>query len=206
MASEIITPNVIIETNGGLQSFSIVEDMLRNREVECIGEITDESFYSLCRQLRYLDRVSGEDITMFIDSPGGSVDSGLALYDVMQGISCKVHTVCLGTAASMAAVLFAAGTGKRMIMPHGKVMIHDPLIPKTGGSARYLKDISDHLMKTREHLATILARHTGHELQEIYDKTITGDAWFDADEAVAFRLADCKIEKISDIYKTDRKE
>ena len=131
---------------------------------------------------------------MFINSPGGSVTGGLALYDVMKGIACPVRTVCLGTAASMAAVLFASGD-QREILPHGKVMIHDPLIGRTGGSALQLMETSKSLMATREHLASILSEHTGHSLEEIYEKTAR-DTYFDAEEAVAFGLADRVITQI----------
>ena len=125
---------------------------------------------------------------MFINSPGGEVDSGLALYDVMKGISCPIRTVCLGIAASMGALLFTAGD-KREILPHGRVMIHDPLISSTGGSALHLQEVSRNLLKTREELCSILARHTGRTLKEIYKKTAQ-DTWFSAEEAVAFGLAD----------------
>lgn len=191
----IATPHIIRESSSGYSTVSILDDMLQNREVECVGEITDESVYSLCRQLRYLHRLDPKkEITMFINSPGGSVTDGLALYDVMKGIVCPVRTVCLGTAASMAAVLFASGD-QREILPHGKVMIHDPLIGRTGGSALQLMETSKSLMATREHLASILAEHTGHSLEEIYEKTAR-DTYFDAEEAVAFGLADRVITQI----------
>lgn len=191
----IATPHIIRESSSGYSTVSILDDMLQNREVECVGEITDESVYSLCRQLRYLHRLDPKkEITMFINSPGGSVTDGLALYDVMKGIACPVHTVCLGTAASMAAVLFASGD-QREILPHGKVMIHDPLIGRTGGSALQLMETSKSLMATREHLASILSEHTGHSLEEIYEKTAR-DTYFDAEEAVAFGLADRVITQI----------
>ena len=180
----IATPHIIRESSSGYSTVSILDDMLQNREVECVGEITDESVYSLCRQLRYLHRLDPKkEITMFINSPGGSVTDGLALYDVMKGIACPVRTVCLGTAASMAAVLFASGA-QREILPHGKVMI-----------ALQLMETSKSLMATREHLASILSEHTGHSLEEIYEKTAR-DTYFDAEEAVAFGLADRVITQI----------
>lgn len=189
-------PMIVRETSGGPYVCQIQDEMLKHREIECVGEINAESVYSLVRQLRYLYREdpSGE-ITLYINSPGGEVDSGLALYDVMKAISCPVRTVCLGTAASMGAVLFAAGD-KRDILPHGKVMIHDPLISGgVGGSALHLQDISKGLMKTRETVCRILAQQTGKTLQEIYRKTAK-DTYFSAEEAVAFGLADRIIEKI----------
>lgn len=191
-----VTPGIIRETSAGYFCCTILDEMLENREVECVGKIDSESVYSLCRQLRHLQRVSpSEEITIFINSPGGEVTSGLALYDVMKALSCPIRTVCMGTAASMGAVLFAAGD-KREILPNGKVMIHDPLIAGgLGGSALELETISKNLMKTRSILGQILAKHTGRSLEEIYEKTAV-DSYFSAEEAVAFGLADRIIDKI----------
>ena len=190
-----VCPRILKETSAGLHLYEIQDDMLQHRELECTGAIDSDSVYALCRQLRYLQQEDPNgEITIFINSPGGEVSSGLALYDVMKGISCPIRTVCLGEAASMAAVLFAAGD-KREILPHGRVMIHDPLIPSTGGSALHLEEISRNLMETRRELCDILARHTGKTLEEVYEKTIR-DCWFNADEAVAFGLADRVIRTI----------
>ena len=189
MNTYAICPRIVKETSAGLDLYEIQDDMLRRRELECTGPIDSDSVYQLCRQLRYLQQADPDgEITMFINSPGGEVDSGLALYDVMKGISCPIRTVCMGVAASMGAVLFAAGD-KREILPHGRVMIHDPLISSTGGSALHLQEISRNLLKTREELCAILARHTGKTLDEIYEKTAQ-DSWFAAEEAVEFGLAD----------------
>lgn len=190
------TPMIVRETSSGYFRYSIAEDMLAKREIECVGEITPDSAYALARQLRWLEREDGSaEITMLISSPGGDVQSGLALYDVMKSLSCPVRTVCLGTAASMAAILFAAGS-RREILPHARVMIHDPLISGgTGGSALQMQAVSDRLLKSRKELCTILAECTGKSLQQIYRKTCK-DTYFDAKSAVAFGLADCIIEKI----------
>lgn len=191
-----MTPRIIRETSAGDFTYDIRDEMLRRREVECVGEINAQSVYSLCRQLRYLQQQDpNAGITMYINSPGGEVTSGLALYDVMQAVSCPIRTVCMGHAASMGAVLFAAGK-ERDILPHGRVMIHDPLISGgLGGSALAIQDISKDLLKTREVTCGILARHTGKSIREIYRKTAK-DAWFDAREAVDFGLADRVIDKI----------
>ena len=190
------TPSIVRETSSGYFRYTITEDMLSKREVECVGEITPESAYNLTRQLRWLEREdSSAEITVFINSPGGDVNSGLALYDVLKSLSCPVRTVCLGIAASMAAILFAAGT-QRDIMPHGQVMIHDPLISNGGGgSALQIQDVSHRLLKSRKELCTILAECTGKTLQQIYRATCK-DTWFDAKGAVAFGLADQVIHKI----------
>lgn len=190
-----LTPKIIRETCNGLQTLHIQDYMLQNRELECTNTIDSESVYSLCQQLRYLQKQDpNAEITMYIDSPGGEVNSGLALYDVMQGISCPIRTVCVGMAASMGAILFAAGT-KRQILPHGRVMIHDPRINRVGGSALQLHNISQDLMTTRDEICRILAKHTGKSEKEIYEKTST-DTWFNAEEAVEFGLADCVVQKI----------
>lgn len=189
--SEIIkTPNIIKETSNGAMYFSIQDEMLTHREIECIGEITPETVNSLISQIRYLARLDAEkEITIYINSPGGQVSSGLALYDVMQAVPCPIRTVCMGTAASMGAILFAAGS-QRDILPHGKVMIHDPLMTNCpGGSALQLKSISESLMRTREITGQILAELTHHTLDEIFVKTAE-DTYFYAEEAVAFGLAD----------------
>lgn len=189
------TPCILKETSAGYFRANILDDMLQRREVEYVGEVNAESVYALCRQLRYLERQGpAEEITMFINSPGGSVDDGLALYDIMKGLSCPVRTVCLGIAASMGAVLFAAGD-RRDILPHGRVMIHDPRLCRTGGSALQLQETAHQLMETRRITAQLLAQHTGKSLTAIYRKTAK-DSWFAAREAVEFGLADRIIEHI----------
>ncbi|MDD6071872.1 MAG: ATP-dependent Clp protease proteolytic subunit [Clostridiales bacterium] len=192
----IIIPRIIKETSKGIQNYEIVDEMLQYREIECVGEINMETVYSLIQQLRYLQRVSPDkEITLFINSPGGEVSSGLALYDVMQAVKCPIRTVCVGMAASMGAVLFAAGD-KREMLPHARIMIHDPLISGgLSGSALSIQSRSLDLMKTRETTATILAKHTGKTIEEIYEKTAT-DTYFGAEEAIAFGLADRIITEI----------
>lgn len=190
------TPCIIKESSTGFFRFAIRDEMLRRREVECVGEINSETVYSLCRQLRYLQAEDPEgEVTLFINSPGGEVGSGLALYDVMKAVACPIRTVCLGIAASMGAVLFAAGD-RREILPHGRVMIHDPLIPGgVGGSALELETISKNLLQTRTLICSILSECTGRTLDEIYANTAR-DTWFDARAAVDFGLADRVITAI----------
>ena len=190
------TPNIIRETSQGYSTYRIIDEMLSHREIQCVGEINADSVYSLIMQLQYLQRVDPKtEITMYINSPGGEVHSGLALYDVMQAISAPIHTVCVGMAASMAAVLFSAGD-RREILPHAAVMIHDPLIQGgVGGSALKLRALSDDLMRTRALIAEILAKHTGHSLEEIYEKT-ANDTYFYGQDAVSYGLADNVITNI----------
>lgn len=190
MNSIFNSPRIIKESSAGYFDCRIQDEMFANRQIQCLGEINSESVNELILQFQYLyQQDSKKEITMYINSPGGEVSSGLALYDVMKAISCPVRTVCIGTAASMGAVLFASGD-KRDILPHGRVMIHDPLIAGgVGGSALQIKSISEDLLNTREIIGKILAEHTHKSLEEIYEKTAR-DTFFYAEEAVKFGLAD----------------
>lgn len=186
-----LTPAIIKETSNGYFQLSLLDELLSKREIYCLGEINDSSASSLILQLKYLEQVGPkEEITLYINSPGGSVADGLALYDIMQNLSCPIHTICMGTAASFGAILFLSGD-KREILPHSKIMIHDPLIAGSGltGSATLLHTKIDSLMETRTILANIIAKHTGKTVEEIYEKTAT-DTWFTATEAIEFGLAD----------------
>lgn len=186
----LMMPGIFKETSEGLIRCTIQEEMFKKREIQCVGEVTQESVNALIMQLRYLRQEDPEkEITMFINSPGGEVSSGLALYDVMKALKCPIRTICIGIAASMAALLFISGN-KRDMLPHARVMIHDPMITGgIGGSALKIKSISEDLMKTREITGEILANHSGRSLEEIFEKTAT-DSYFDAQEAIAYGLAD----------------
>lgn len=194
--SNSVTPNIVKETSNGMFVYTIRDDMLLHREVECFGEINADSANALIRQIRYLARQApGEEITVYVNSPGGEVAQGLALYDVMRSVGCPIRTVCTGTAASMGAILFAAGH-QRDMLPHAKVMIHDPLRASGPcGSALEIKRQSDEILETRETTGKILAQHANKTLEEIYEKTAQ-DTWFTAEEAVAFGLADRIIREI----------
>ena len=189
-------PNIIRETSEGLNQIPIQDILFQRREVECIGEITEDAVAALILQLRYLHREAPEqEITMYINSPGGEVSSGLALYDVMKAIQCPIRTVCVGTAASMAAILFLSGD-KRDMLAHSKVMIHDPLIPGgIGGSALKVDAVARNLMQTRQTIANIISRHTGKSLEDVLAKTAS-DSYFDAEQAVEWGLADRIIHEL----------
>ena len=175
---------IVKESSHGYHFIPIQDEMLSHREVELVGEVDAASVNALIRQLRYLQREDPEaPVTLYINSPGGSVDSGMALYDVMQAVSCPVRTVCVGLAASMAALLFVSGK-RREMLPHSRLMIHDPLIVQTGGSALKLKAISDDLMETRQIIARVIADHSGKSMEEVLAKTAT-DSYFRAEEAVS---------------------
>ncbi len=191
----VIKPDVLHESSMGIQLVPITDELLSRREVMLDREIDGGFASSLCSQLIYLAREDPDkEITVWVDSPGGSVASGLAVYDVMRLISCPIRTVCMGTAASMAAVLFAAGN-TRLMMPHSRVMIHDPRIPSTGGTALELDAIAQDIMRTRQAMASILAEHTGKTVDEILEKT-KSDTFFSAEEAIEFGLADSVMEGV----------
>lgn len=183
-------PKILKDGHKGMNIYSIEDEMLQYRELQCVGDIDTELTNSLISQIRYLYRQDPEaEITIFINSNGGEVFSGLALYDVMCAVRCPIRTVCMRTAASMAAVLFSTGD-KREMLPHARVMIHDPLIPSgVGGSALHIRSISDSLLRTRETIAEILAKNTGRTLEEIYEKTAI-DSYFYGKEAIDYGLAD----------------
>lgn len=196
-------PAIIKETSNGYFSVSLVDELMANREIYCLGEINSDSASNLILQLKYLERQDEtSEITMYISSPGGEVSSGLAIYDTMQTIRCPIRTVCVGTAASFGAVLFAAGD-KREMLPHSRLMIHDPLVGGSGfsGSATAISEKVEDLMKTRETLGKILSCHTNKTLEEIYEKTVK-DTWFTAEEAIAFGLADAVVKEAEEKQKT----
>lgn len=188
-------PCVIQDTSEGLTRLPIRDMMMQRREIWLTGEIDTELADAVICQLLHLQGEDPEkEITMYINSPGGEVNSGMAVLDIMKAATCPIRTVCIGNAASMASVLFAAGH-QRDIYPHSRVMIHDPLVPGgLSGSALQVQDTSQRLMKLRKEIATILAECTGKTLKEIYART-NKDTYFDADEAVAFGLADRVIGK-----------
>jgi ATP-dependent Clp protease protease subunit len=189
-------PTIIRETSEGTVRVPIADMMFQRREVWLTGEINSEVADAVIAQILHLDAEDPDaEITLYIDSPGGSVTAGLSIYDVMQAVTANIHTVCVGTAASMAAVLFAAGH-RREILRHGEVMIHDPLVSGgITGSALAIQDKSDRLMAKRKVLCGILAQHTGKNIKQIY-KVTAKDTYFGAEEAVQYGLADAVIEKL----------
>lgn len=184
-----MTPNILKETNQGIQCYSIVDDMLQRREVFLTGQIDLESANDIIKQLLYLERIDPDkEIKIYINSGGGEVSSGLAIYDVMQNISCPVRTICMGLSASMAAVLLVAGD-VRDIYEHSRIMIHDPLMNNVSGNALHIRDVADDILATRKMIAEIMSEHTGKTIDEIYNKTYK-DSYFTAEEAFQFGLID----------------
>lgn len=189
-------PRVIRETSQGIEYIPITDLMLQRREVWLNGEIDSSMADAVISQILYLDAEQpGKEITLYIDSGGGSVSAGLAIYDVMQAVQSSIRTVCIGMAASMAAVIFSAGN-RREILRHGEVMIHDPLVSGgISGSALTVQDKSQRLMQLRKILCGILAQHTGKTLKQIYTMTAK-DTYFAAEDAVKYGLADTVVEKL----------
>lgn len=194
--SPIYQPQIIRETAEGLYRLDPRDQMLAHRELELTSTVDAESCATLIRSLLYLQRVDEKaPVTLYINSLGGEVQSGLALYDVMQAVSCPIRTVCLGMAASMAALLFIAGD-ERLMLPHSRVMVHDPLIGSgLGGSALSVKARADDLMRIRDVTAGVIAWHTGIPLEQVFSLT-AADTYFEAQEAVEAGLADRIIESL----------
>lgn len=192
----IYQPQIIRETAEGLNYLDIRDEMLGRRELELVTTVDAESCAVVIRSLLHLQRQDPvAPVTLYINSPGGEVQSGLALYDVMQAVSCPIRTVCLGMAASMAALLFIAGN-KREILPHSRIMIHDPLIGSgAGGSALSVKARADDLMRIRDITASVIAHHSGIPIERVFELTAT-DSYFEAKEAVDVGLADCIVTKL----------
>lgn len=192
----IYIPHILRESSEGISRIPVQDILLERRQVECIGKITEDTVAVISQQLRYLSTENPDkQITLYINSTGGEVNSGLALYDVMKAIKCPIRTVCMGIAASMAAVLFLSGD-TREILPHSKVMIHDPLIAGgIGGSALSVDAVAKNLMEVRQTIANIISKHTGKSLEEVFAKTAS-DTYFNAQEAVAWGLADCIIKQL----------
>ena len=181
---------VIDQTDRGERSYDIYSKLLEERIVFITGEINDALANTVVAQLLYLEaKAPQKDITIYINSPGGSVSAGLAIYDTMNYISCDVVTICIGMAASMGAFLLSSGTkGKRFSLPSSEIMIHQPL----GGAQGQASDIkiqAEHILKTKKKLNTILAANTGRSFEEI-ERATDRDNYLSADEALVYGLID----------------
>ncbi len=190
-----LVPYVIEQTNRGERQYDIYSRLLNDRIIVLSDEVNDVTASLVVAQLLYLEGQDPEkDISFYINSPGGSVTAGLAIYDTMQYIKCDVSTICMGMAASMGAFLFSAGAkGKRYILPNAEVMIHQPL-GGAQGQATEILIAADHIKRTKERLNKILAENTGKSVEEIFADT-ERDNWLTAEEAVNYGLADKIIEK-----------
>ena len=183
-------PYVIEQTSRGERSYDIYSRLLNDRIIFLGEEVTDVSANLIVAQLLFLESEDpGKDIHMYINSPGGSVSAGLAIYDMMQYIKCDVSTICIGMAASMGAFLLAGGTkGKRMALPNSEIMIHQPS-GGAQGQATEIKIVAEQILKTKRKLNEILAANTGKPLEQIEIDT-ERDNYMSAEEAKAYGLID----------------
>ena len=190
-----LVPIVVEQTSRGERSYDIYSRLLKERVIFIVGGIDDYIANVVVAQLLFLESDNPDkDVSLYINSPGGVVSAGLAIYDTMQFIKPDVSTICIGQAASMGAVLLAGGAkGKRYVLPHSRVMIHQPL----GGFQGQAADMEIHareMLETRDRLNHILAKHTGQTVEKI--KTDTDrDNFMDGPEAIAYGLIDKVLEK-----------
>ncbi len=190
-----LVPYVIEQTGRGERSYDIFSRLLNDRIVVLSDEVNDATASLVVAQLLYLEGQDSEkDISLYINSPGGSVTAGLAIYDTMQYIKCDVSTICMGMAASMGAFLLSSGAkGKRYALPNSEIMIHQP----SGGAQGQASDIkitADHILKTRDKLNKILAENTGKPIEQIAIDT-ERDNFMSAHEALEYGLIDKVFDK-----------
>ena len=185
-----LVPYVIEQTARGERSYDIYSRLLKDRIIFIGEEITEHTASLVVAQLLFLEAEDADkDISIYINSPGGSVTAGMAIYDTMQYIKCDVSTICMGMAASMGAFLLSSGAkGKRLALPNSEIMIHQPL-GGAKGQATEIKIVADHILKTREKLNAILAENTGKPIEQIALDT-ERDNYLTAQEAMEYGLVD----------------
>lgn len=190
-----LVPMVVEQTGHSERSYDIYSRLLEDRVVFLCDEVNDTTASLVVAQLLYLEAQDPEkDIHLYINSPGGSVSAGMAIYDTMNYIKCDVSTICIGMAASMGAFLLSSGAkGKRIALPHSEIMIHQPL-GGMQGQASDIKIHSDHIIRTRDTLNKILAENTGKDLAQI-EKDTDRDNFLTAQAALEYGLIDKVIEK-----------
>ena len=189
--------SILRETSRGINAVSTVDKLYEERMIFLTEEINSEVTTGVIRELLCLEKADPKkEITLCVTTPGGEVTSGLALYDVLRGLKCPVRMVCIGTAASMGAIIFLAGN-KRQILRHCQVMVHDPLLSGLSGSRKALELEKEalKLMESRAIIGGIIAERTGHSLEEVYEKT-KEDTYLDAEEALAFGIATEIVDRI----------
>lgn len=185
----MLIPTVIERNNNSERAYDIYSRLLKDRIIILTGEIDDTVANSVIAQLLYLDSLNNNDISLYINSPGGSVTAGMAIYDTMNFIKSDVSTICLGIAASMGAFLLSSGAkGKRYCLPNSEVMIHQPL-GGASGQATEIKIAAEHILKTRDKLNKILSKNTNKDIK-IIEKDTERDNYLDAESAVNYGLVD----------------
>ena len=190
-----LVPYVVEQTGNGERSMDIFSRLLNDRIIVLSDEVNSQTASLVVAQLLFLEGQDNEkDINLYINSPGGSVTDGMAIYDTMQYIKCDVSTICIGMAASMGAFLLSSGTkGKRICLPNAEVMIHQPL-GQTKGQATEIEIAANHILKTKKKLNSILAANCGKTVEEVTADT-ERDNWLSAEQALAYGLVDKVIDK-----------
>ncbi len=185
-----LVPNVIDRTENGERAYDIYSRLLEDRIVFITGEINDALANTVVAQLIYLEaKDSTKDISLYINSPGGSVTAGMAIYDTMNYIKCDVSTICIGMAASMGAFLLSSGAkGKRFVLPNSEVMIHQPL-GGASGQATEIQIMAQHIQKTKEKLTKILSKNSGQPFEKVL-ADCERDNYMSAEEALEYGLVD----------------
>ena len=206
MASGNLVPIVIETTGRGERAYDIYSRLLRDRIVFLGGPVDDDTANLIIAQLLFLSNEdSKKDIHLYVNSPGGSVTAGLAIYDTMRFLRCDVSTYCVGLAASMGAVLLLGGTkGKRFLLPNVSVLLHQPLIRgQITGPATDLQIEAEEMIRVRQRLYDIIARHTGKDLDTI-EKDCDRNYWMDAQQSIDYGVADKILEKIPESASKDK--
>ncbi len=185
-----LVPTVVEQTSRGERAYDIYSRLLKDRIIFLADEVNDTTASLVIAQLLFLESEDpNKDISLYINSPGGSVSAGMGIYDTMQYIKCDVSTICVGMAASMGAFLLAGGTkGKRIALPNSEIMIHQPL-GGAQGQATDMKIHADHIIKTREKLNKILSENTGKPL-EVIERDTERDNFLSAEAALEYGLID----------------
>ncbi len=190
-----LVPMVVEQTARGERAYDIYSRLLKERLVFIVGPVEDQMANLIVAQLLYLESENPDkDIQLYINSPGGSVTSGLSIYDTMQFVNCDVSTICIGQAASMGALLLGGGTnGKRYALPHSRIMVHQP----SAGFSGQATDIDIHakeVLELKRRLNEIMARHTGQTVEQI-EKDLERDNFMSGEEAVKYGLIDTMLEQ-----------
>ena len=189
-----LIPTVIEKSNMGERAYDIYSRLLKDRIIILSGEIDDNLANSIVAQLLYLDSINNDTINLYINSPGGSITSGMAIYDTMNFIKSDISTICIGMAASMAAFLLSSGKkGKRFCLPNSEVMIHQPL-GGAQGQATEIKIAAERILKLKNKLNTILAKNTGKSLKQI-ERDTERDNFMDSNEAFEYGIVDKVLKK-----------
>ena len=201
-----LVPIVIEKTGRGERSYDIYSRLLKDRIIFLGGGIDDSTANLIIAQMLFLSNEdSKSDVHFYINSPGGGITSGLAIYDTMRYLRCEVATYCVGQAASMGAILFAGGTsGKRFILPNGRVLLHQPLISGVmQGAATDLEIEANEIIRLRTRLHKILSEHTGKDIEQI-EKDSDRNLWLEAQEAISYGLADKILQKAPEIVSSKK--